>query len=196
MPERFVAPRQSFETNQLTFDIYLYTTLIGIPYINHHSMPKEQIRKRGRRKPKEEEFAKPKVETATAPDVQAPASTQVVDSSSAPPQAGPSGLHPDRIALLNTGRRPAPPPRAPNEGNAEGQKPGEGETGGDGDQPQQPWGRVFGLNEEFPFGELDPDLKGYFKTVEDQIKDWEGTSSAGEQREGTSQVFVSNSIKD
>lgn len=161
-------------------------------------MPKEQIRKRGRRKPKEEEFAKPKVETATAtaPEVHAPTPTQAVDSASAsaPPQAGPSGLHPDRIALLSSGRRPAPVPRAPNESNVEGQIPADGAAGGEGegDQPQQPWGRVFGLNEEFPFGELDPDLKGYFKTVEDQIKDWEGTSSAGEQREGRSQLLLLN----
>jgi hypothetical protein len=33
---------------------------------------------------------------------------------------------------------------------------------------------------------LDPDLKGYFKTVEEQIKDWEGGSSIGEEREGES----------
>jgi hypothetical protein len=40
------------------------------------------------------------------------------------------------------------------------------------------------INPDFPFGELDPDLKGYFRTVEDQIKDWEGSSSVGEEREG------------
>lgn len=140
-------------------------------------MPKEQIRKRGRRKPKEEEFAKPKVEAAPTT-----ASEPFVESAPPQAQAGPSGLHPDRIALLS-GRRPPPPTRNPNEVNGEGQTAAGGE--GEGDQPQQPWGRVFGLNEEFPFGELDPDLKGYFRTVEDQIKDWEGTSSAGEQREGT-----------
>ena len=142
-------------------------------------MPKEQIRKRGRRKPKtEEEFTK-KVETETAAVPTLAPVTEVA------PQAGPSGLHPDRVALLS-GRRPPPPPSQPrsNPTNGDGESGTVGAEEGEGDQPQQPWGRVYGLNEEFPFGELDPDLKGYFRTVEDQIKDWEGTSSAGEQREG------------
>lgn len=145
-------------------------------------MPKEQIRKRGRRKPKtEEEYVKPKVDTE-------PAVVDIAPVEEPAPQAGPSGLHPDRVALLS-GRRPPPPPsRQQNTSNGDAAK--EGEAGQEeGDQPQQPWGRVFGQNEEFPFGELDPDLKGYFRTVEDQIKDWEGTSSVGEQREGTFQVF-------
>ena len=45
------------------------------------------------------------------------------------------------------------------------------------------WGRDLRAA-EYPFGELDPDLKGYFRTVDDQIKDWEGVPSAGEEREG------------
>lgn len=135
-------------------------------------MPKEQIRKRGRRKPKnEDEFAQPKPETAN------PTSLEATSTDHSAPQAGPSGLHPDRVALLS-GRRP--PPTQSNDSRAGGA----GEEGSEEQGEQQPWGRQYGLNEEFPFGQLDPDLKGYFRTVEDQIKDWEGTSSAGEQREG------------
>lgn len=40
------------------------------------------------------------------------------------------------------------------------------------------------MESEFPFGVLDPDVKAYFKSIEEQIKDWEGVSSAGEEREG------------
>lgn len=138
-------------------------------------MPKEQIRKRGKRKPKAEE------EPVDAPkaQVQAQAPAPVAEPIQ---EAGPSGLHPDRIALLAQGHRPfrAAPPRPQGEEGAEGTQ--------DGEQAQGLSGRVFGLNEEFPFGELDPDTKGYFKGLDEKIKSWQesGTSNVavGEEREG------------
>jgi nucleolar protein 9 len=142
-------------------------------------MPKEQIRKRGRRKPKAEE------EPVDAPKVEAQVGTPIT-AASEPAPAGPSGLHPDRIALLAQGHRPfrAPPRVAP---GAEGETATGGE-GGEGEQSQGLSGRVFGLNEEFPFGELDPDTKGYFKGLDEKIKSWQesGTSNiaVGEEREG------------
>lgn len=42
-----------------------------------------------------------------------------------------------------------------------------------------------------PFGILDPDLKAYFRNVDDQIRDWEGVSSVGEEREGLSVPVLS-----
>jgi nucleolar protein 9 len=148
-------------------------------YTQLSAMPKEQIRKRGRRKPKtEDEYAAPKKvdeQTFSAPDVKEEAAPVPIAA-----QAGPSGLHPDRIALLAGGPRSAPP--AP---RAEGEN---GEGGGEGEGGQQPWGRTFGLVEEFPFGELDPDTKAYVKKEEAHIKDWEGSydDSLGETREGES----------
>lgn len=143
-------------------------------------MPKEQIRKRGRRKPKvqdEYDIRKP-VETPSSAPEQAVTEAQ-------PAQAGPSGLHPDRLALLASGGRRPPPPHPDGE---------EGGVGGEGQQQeqQQPWGRQFGLVEEFPFGELDPDKKGFVKAAEEQIKDWVGaeSGSAGETREGGSWVLI------
>jgi nucleolar protein 9 len=167
-------------------------------------MPKEQIRKRGRRKPKTEEEHAPvpaKVEASTpAPIATAPVSQQAQ-------QAGPSGLHPDRLALLTGhGSRPSRPrvfdhgqPQGQQQAQAqrpaeEGGEKKEGEAGAEGDQPQGPWGRTFGLNEEFPFGELDPDTKGYFKGLDDKIKHWletgSGTVTVGEEREGESFLLV------
>jgi nucleolar protein 9 len=138
-------------------------------------MPKEQIRKRGRRKTKAEEepVDAPKVEVP-APVVAAPEDTQT--------PAGPSGLHPDRLALLAQGHRPFRAPVRP----AEGEAGAEGTQ--EGDQTQGLSGRVFGLNEEFPFGELDPDTKGYFKGLDEKIKSWQESGTAniavGEEREG------------
>lgn len=179
VPDQVDRQPQSFEcfASQLRVD--------SQHHLSPHNMPKEQVRKRGRRKPKEQdEYAKPKVEEAAAEGAGAPVSAEV----DAPPQAGPSGLHPDRIALLS-GRRPPPAQRQDAAPVLEGQ--GAEEEQGE----QQPWGRQYGLNEEFPFGQLDPDLKGYFRTVEDQIKDWEGTTSAGEQREGVSQAPQSHGLE-
>ena len=45
------------------------------------------------------------------------------------------------------------------------------------------WGRDL-REAEFPFGVLDPDVKAYFRNVDDQIRDWAGVSSVGEEREG------------
>lgn len=160
-------------------------------------MPKEQIRKRGRRKPKNEEEHAP-----VSAKVEAPASTAtaVPIPEQQAQQAGPSGLHPDRLALLaGHGSRPSrprvfdhgqPQPQRPAAVEGAEQKEGEGEGAAEGDQPQGPWGRTFGLNEEFPFGELDPDTKGYFKGLNDKIKHWletgSGTVTVGEEREGES----------
>ena len=36
------------------------------------------------------------------------------------------------------------------------------------------WQRGPRTESEFPFGVLDPDLKAYFRNVEEQIRDWEG----------------------
>jgi len=116
-------------------------------------MPKEQIRKRGRRKPKHE---------AELP----------VGAESPPPQpeqAGPSGLHPSRAALIS-GHRPPPLPSAVT------REPEEEHT--------LEWQRAPRTDSEYPFGVLDPDSKAYFRNVEDRIRDWEGALSTGEGREG------------
>lgn len=161
---------ESFDSNP-----YIYTWT----HLHTYAMPKEQIRKRGRRKPKAEE------EPVDAPKIEV--HTPVVAPEPTP--AGPSGLHPDRIALLAQGHRPfrAAPPRPQGVEGAEG---GEGEVAQDGEPAQGLSGRVFGLNEEFPFGELDPDTKGYFKGLDEKIKSWQesGTSNVatGEEREGAS----------
>ena len=162
-------------------------------------MPKEQIRKRGRRKPKNEEEHAPVPAKVEAP---APTATAVPIPEQQAQQAGPSGLHPDRLALLaGHGSRPSrprvfdhgqPPAQRPVDGGGAGAEGGatEGQGAAEGDQPQGPWGRTFGLNEEFPFGELDPDTKGYFKGLDDKIKHWletgSGTVTVGEEREGES----------
>ncbi|EIW72780.1 hypothetical protein TREMEDRAFT_67052 [Tremella mesenterica DSM 1558] len=123
-------------------------------------MAKEQVRKRGKRKPKnvEEEYPKP-----------VPHAPVVGQDTS----AGPS-FHPSRAALLS-GQKPSfPIPTFP---------PGSvGEEINSG---------VPDINPDYPFGQLDPDLKAYFRTVEDQIKDWEGISSSGEEREDR-QTFLSS----
>ena len=126
-------------------------------------MPKEQIRKRGKRKGKnQDEGSTPAANNFT--ELQ-------VDEQPSEPQAGPStgGLHPARAALL-AGRRPAPADIPPPELVE--------------DQAVLEWSKAQVQDAEFPFGILDPDLKAYFKTVDDQIKDWEGVASAGEEREG------------
>ncbi len=46
------------------------------------------------------------------------------------------------------------------------------------------WQRGPRTDSEYPFGVLDPDLKAYFRNVEERIRDWEGVPSAGEEREG------------
>ncbi len=123
-------------------------------------MPKEQIRKRGKRKPKTEQEFAPAPEAAPAPVPEAPVEAE---------EAG-GGMHPSRLAFIQTGQRPAPPPRPEGE-----------DVLGEPDGPAN-WTRQY--DAEFPFGVLDPDVKAYFRNVEDQVKDWEGVGSVGEEREG------------
>jgi nucleolar protein 9 len=135
-------------------------------------MPKEQIRKRGKRKGKNQDD---NPSSAPAPVVNNFTEQQVEDVPE--PQAGPStgGIHPARAALL-AGRRPAP-------SDIPAPEPVE-------DQQVLEWSRAQVQDAEFPFGVLDPDLKAYFRTVDDQIRDWEGVSSAGEEREGGCYVLL------
>ena len=135
-------------------------------------MPKEQIRKRGRRKPK--------VEEALPPPPLPPPSAEIHIESNEPARAGPSsGIHPSRIALLKGHHTPLV--AAP----ATAQDPEiDTEEGGEAQ-----WERGPRADSDFPFGVLDPDVKAYFRNVEDQIKDWEGTSTVGEDREGTVHSF-------
>lgn len=145
-------------------------------------MPKEQIRKRGKRKPKAEE------EPVDAPKVAVQAPAPVVEPVR---EAGPSGLHPDRNALLAGGHKPFRAPPRTADGATSTTEGGNGEVQ-EGEQAQGLSGRVFGLNEEFPFGELDPDTKGYFKGLDEKIKSWQesGTSNVavGEEREGETRL--------
>jgi nucleolar protein 9 len=169
----------------VTFESFaISTTNYYLRYSQYITMPKEQIRKRGRRKPKvEDEYDTRKPEEVPAPATeQAPTPTE-----EQPAQAGPSGLHPDRLALLASGGRRPPPPHFEKREGEQGGEGGEGQR----EQQQQPWGRQFGLVEEFPFGELDPDKKGFVKAAEDQIKMWEGgpSDSAGETRQGQCGTF-------
>lgn len=172
MPEVDIWSLESFDLDAPITHIHIHT----------HTMPKEQIRKRGKRKTKADE------EPADAPKVEVPAPAIVEPE---PTQAGPSGLHPDRLALLAGSHRPfRAPPRAA-DGTIEG---AQGVDVPDGEQAQGLSGRVFGLNEEFPFGELDPDTKGYFKGLDEKIKSWQesGTSNVavGEEREGELYAFL------
>lgn len=137
-------------------------------------MPKEHIRKRGKRKTKTEEWTPAANQSASEP---APAEEE--EQQQADPHAG-SGIHPARLAFLQTGVRPPPEPRPKNDGEGE---LNEGEYGAEGDAN---WTRLDRTDSEFPFGVLDPDVKAYFRNVEEQIKDWEGTEvgGGGEEREG------------
>lgn len=129
-------------------------------------MPKEQIRKRGKRKPKTED-----AENAAVAAV-APAPSEAVAQAEEAAEASASGIHPSRLAFLQTGVRPPPPPKPEGE---EEQQPEDGVAD---------WTRGPREESEYPFGVLDPDVKAYFRNVEEQIKDWEGVGSVGEEREG------------
>ena len=83
--------------------------------------------------------------------------------------AGPSSIHPARAAML-AGQRP--PPRQYDAAPEPEQE-----------EQQLEWSRDL-REAEFPFGVLDPDVKAYFRNVDEQIRDWEGVSSTGEEREG------------
>lgn len=141
-------------------------------------MPKEQIRKRGKRKPKTEEFFPP------APSAPAPAPVPEPEQEQVEEQQHTGGIHPSRLAFLKTGQRPAPPPRPENDG-AEGE--GDGQVQ-DEENGVADWTRGPRYESEYPFGVLDPDVKAYFRNVEDQVKDWEGVGSVGEEREGESML--------
>lgn len=136
-------------------------------------MPKEQIRKRGKRKPKNagEEADAPATAVPAAATVEPAITHELPPHLDEQPQAGPSGgIHPARAALL-AGRRPQPtdiPAPEPVE-----------------DEQVLAWSRNL-QDAEYPFGVLDPDLKAYFRNVDDQIRDWEGVASTGEEREGES----------
>lgn len=147
-------------------------------------MPKEQIRKRGKRKPKTEEDAVADAVVvghaapASAAAAATPAELNPVEQAEADAAAG--GIHPSRLAFLKTGVRPAPAPRAaPVDGAAAEGAPAQNEENGVAD-----WTRGPRYESEFPFGVLDPDVKAYFRNVEEQVKDWEGVGSVGEEREG------------
>lgn len=134
-------------------------------------MPKEQIRKRGKRKPKTEQEAPA---PAPAAEFEAP------PAPAAEPEAI-GGIHPSRLAILKrTGgaSQQAVTTQTEEETAELDHRPEE-------EQPEEGaanWTRVY--DPEFPFGVLDSDVKAYFRNLEDQIKDWEGAGAAGEEREG------------
>lgn len=135
-------------------------------------MPKEHVRKRGKRKPKTEESLPIKAPSAVD-------EAAIEDAAAA--EAAAAGIHPSRLAFMRTGVRP--PVERPDKEGEGGEGNGEGEEGGDGSAD---WTRLDRSESEFPFGVLDPDVKAYFRNVEEQIKDWESADveSTGEEREG------------
>ncbi|OCF41800.1 hypothetical protein I317_04406 [Kwoniella heveanensis CBS 569] len=136
-------------------------------------MPKEQIRKRGKRKPKN--------------DVEVPELPPTTEIHEPIPSTSATGIHPARAALL--AGRPLPPSEPAQQTQGEnGEVYGEGEGAAD-------WTRGSKVDSEFPFGVLDPDVKAYFRSVEEQIKDWEGVSSEGEEREDR-QLFLSSVLSE
>lgn len=123
-------------------------------------MPKEHIRKRGKRK------------TKTNDDAPLQPTTHVIE----PEPSASTGIHPARAAMLAGQPIPVQDPST-----IQDAQPDDDE--GD-EEAQNQWTRGPRVDSEFPFGILDPDVKAYFKSIEEQIKDWEGVSSAGEEREG------------
>lgn len=163
------------------------------------NMPKEQVRKRGKRKAKHVEEEKRDVpgegvvdNAQQRADSPGPSTTGAAAAAGASAAAS-AGIHPSRLALLKGGHRPSAPAPGPSaqygppqtehlDANGAGAVTVIG--GEDPENGEAQWIRGPRIESEFPFGELDPDLKGYFKTVEEQVKDWEGTDSVGEEREG------------
>jgi nucleolar protein 9 len=130
--------------------------------INHIAMPKEQIRKRGKRKNKREDESQvhptPNAEQGP-PAIESV--REVVDDEKQ--SAGPSGIHPARAAFL--AGKTLPPSADTDPGISYYEPPP-------------------AIDHDHPFGELDPDIKAYFRTVEDQIRDWQSApASHGEDRE-------------
>ncbi|WOO85269.1 Nucleolar protein 9 [Vanrija pseudolonga] len=144
-------------------------------------MPKEQIRKRGKRKTKQEDEFVPK---AAAPAVPEPVAAN--DDAAAS-----GGIHPSRLAFMKTGVRPPPPPK-PEGGEGDAQEGVQEDGAAD-------WTRGPRHESEFPFGPLDPDVKAYFRNVEEQVKDWEGAGvgeeNAGEEREDR-QLFLTSVLNE
>jgi nucleolar protein 9 len=182
------------ENLQSTLQVFswVYTTYIYRYLYKHQpNMPKEQVRKRGKRKTKavEEEYS-----TSNAvPEVQIDVNPHPVRQShvEAPqPVAGPSAIHPARAAFL-AGKTYIPPPSTPGDGADFVPIPQVGiEGSGDNENGEAQWNRGPRADQEFPFGIVDPDLKAYFRGVEEQIRDWEGTNSVGEEREGKSLLYT------
>lgn len=167
-------------------------------------MPKEQVRKRGKRKTKATDDSAPIpeaiIDVQPTPSYSAPQyERQLPPHAQTQPVAGPSAIHPARAALLS-GQRYVPPPAstlppADFVPLNDGQAPRAEGFGGEENGIAQ-WNRGPKADQEFPFGIVDPDLKAYFKGVEEQIRDWEGTSSIGEEREGEfSAIFSRGRIK-
>nr|ODO02798.1 hypothetical protein L204_01539 [Cryptococcus depauperatus CBS 7855] len=134
-------------------------------------MPKEQARKRGKRKAK----------------VQEEGNVQPTSHVIEPEPSTSAGIHPARAAML--AGRPIPVEPVP-----EAQERNE-DMGGLQEEGQADWTRGPRTESEFPFGVLDPDVKAYFKNIEEQIKDWEGVSSEGEEREDR-QIFLSSILSE
>ncbi|OWZ68417.1 hypothetical protein AYX14_05478 [Cryptococcus neoformans] len=134
-------------------------------------MPKEHIRKRGKRKTK----------ASDEPSLQP--TTHV----SEPEPSVSTGIHPARAAMLAGQSIPVQAHSSPQDAQLEDSE----REGKDENQ----WTRGPRVESEFPFGVLDPDVKAYFKSIEEQIKDWEGVSSAGEEREDR-QNFLSSVLSE
>ncbi|EAL21763.1 hypothetical protein CNBC4650 [Cryptococcus deneoformans B-3501A] len=134
-------------------------------------MPKEHIRKRGKRKTKANDD--PPLQPTT--DV------------SEPEPSVSTGIHPARAAMLAGQSIPVQTHSPSQDTQLEDSEREEA------DQTQ--WIRGPRMESEFPFGVLDPDVKAYFKSIEEQIKDWEGVSSAGEEREDR-QNFLSSVLSE
>nr|XP_018267234.1 uncharacterized protein I303_01219 [Kwoniella dejecticola CBS 10117]OBR89392.1 hypothetical protein I303_01219 [Kwoniella dejecticola CBS 10117] len=146
-------------------------------------MPKEQVRKRGRRVRKgdvQNEAEDVPVQPTTEINEPVPSTSTSTSSTT------PGGIHPSRAAFL--AGRSAPRAQVQDQPSTapEAQDPEEG--------PAE-WHRGPRVDSEFPFGVLDPDVKAYFRNVEEQIKDWEGVSSAGEEREDR-QLFLTSVLSE
>nr|XP_019015013.1 uncharacterized protein I206_01101 [Kwoniella pini CBS 10737]OCF53794.1 hypothetical protein I206_01101 [Kwoniella pini CBS 10737] len=141
-------------------------------------MPKEQVRKRGRR------VRKGDVQVEDE-DIQVLPTTEINEP--IPSASTSTGIHPARAAFL--AGRPAPPSQTQTQSqDTEGIQRAE-------DEGPAEWNRGPRIDSEFPFGVLDPDVKAYFRNVEEQIKDWEGVSSEGEEREDR-QLFLTSVLSE
>lgn len=143
-------------------------------------MPKEVVRKRGKRKPKSD----PVEEDAVVVQSVEPSYTAAEPSSSAAPSQ--PALHPSRLALIAGGSKSSssfiPPPQLEQQESFIPQSEPEG---------QLEWSRQPVFDPSAPFGILDPDIKAYFRQVEERITEWENVpvqigEDGEEEREGES----------